>query len=80
MAVALAFRHPGLLIAIAMIWGIAVIADSAQFSAAVTELADPSYVGTALTMQVALGFLLTAISFTPLGKKRSSWKRDAFTV
>ena len=34
------------------------VADSAQFSAAVSELTDPRYVGTALTLQTGLGFLL----------------------
>ena len=62
LAAALAFGHPQVLIAIAMIWGVAVIADSAQFSAAISELADPRYVGTALTAQTAFGFLLTAVS------------------
>ena len=37
-------------------------ADSAQFSACVTELGDPQYIGTALTIQTCLGFLLTTIS------------------
>lgn len=61
-AAALAFGHPQLLIAIALVWGIAIIADSAQFSAAISELADPRYAGTALTAQTAFGFLLTAVS------------------
>jgi len=43
------------------IWGFAIIADSAQFSTAVTELAEPAYVGTALTLQTSLGFALTLI-------------------
>ncbi len=47
---------------LAAIWGAAVVADSAQFSACVTELGDPQYVGTALTMQTCVGFLLTTIS------------------
>ena len=38
------------------------MADSAQFSAAVSELGDPRYVGTALTMQTCLGFLLTLVT------------------
>ena len=38
------------------------MADSAQFSACVTELGDPQYIGTALTIQTCLGFLLTTIS------------------
>jgi MFS family permease len=54
--------HPGLLLLVAAIWGATVVADSAQFSACVTELGDPQYVGTALTMQTCVGFLLTTIS------------------
>jgi len=45
--------------ALLLVWGAAVIADSAQFSAALSEVADPRYVGTALTAQTAIGFLLT---------------------
>ncbi len=54
--------NPFLLLLVAAIWGASVVADSAQFSACVTELGDPQYVGTALTMQTCLGFLLTTIS------------------
>nr|WP_263858571.1 MFS transporter [Coralloluteibacterium stylophorae] len=50
---------PAVFLAIAMVWGASVIADSAQFSALVTERADPRTVGTALTLQLGLGFLLT---------------------
>jgi MFS family permease len=42
-----------------VVWGVTVVADSAQFSTAVSELAPPEYVGTALTLQTSLGFLLT---------------------
>ena len=45
-----------------LVWGFAVVADSAQFSAAVSELSDPRYVGTALTIQTSLGFLLTLVT------------------
>ncbi len=41
------------------IWGISIVADSAQFSAAISELSPPEYVGSALTLQTGLGFLLT---------------------
>jgi MFS family permease len=59
----LAFTAPtGVLVAVACVWGAAVIADSAQFSAAVTELAEPAYAGSALTLQLALGFALTVVS------------------
>ena len=54
--------HPFALLIVAAIWGASVVADSAQFSACVTELGDTQYVGTALTIQTCLGFLLTTIS------------------
>jgi len=54
--------NPILLFLVAAIWGATVIADSAQFSACVTELGDPQYLGTALTIQTCLGFLLTTVS------------------
>jgi MFS family permease len=57
-----AFGAPGLATLICLVWGFAVVADSAQFSAAVSELTDPSHVGTALTMQTCLGFLLTMLT------------------
>ena len=47
---------------IALLWGMTVIADSGQFSAAVTELSDQHLVGTALTVQMALGFGVTVIT------------------
>jgi MFS family permease len=57
---ALALHRPAILIPLSLVWGIAVIADSAQFSTIISEVSDKNYVGTALTSQVALGFLLTA--------------------
>ena len=48
------------LLPILLLWGISIVADSAQFSAAVSELDPREYVGTALTLQTSLGFLLTA--------------------
>ncbi|WP_276256313.1 MFS transporter [Halomontanus rarus] len=51
-----------LLVPFVLMWGFVIVADSAQFSAAVSELAEESYVGTALTLQTAIGFLLTTIS------------------
>lgn len=50
------------LTAVCVIWGFAVVADSAQFSACVSELSEPEYVGTALTLQTCLGFLLTMLT------------------
>lgn len=58
-----AFAGPGWLLAlIAIVWGISIIGDSAQFSAAVTELADRNFVGTALALQLGIGFALTVFT------------------
>jgi MFS family permease len=54
--------NPFLLLVVAAIWGATVVADSAQFSTCVTELGNPQYIGTALTIQTCIGFLLTSIS------------------
>ncbi len=74
-------RSPLLVLAVGVVWGIAVIADSAQFSTMVTELADQSYVGTALTMQMAIGFSLTVatIWLVPLARDVVGWQW-AFTL
>ncbi|MEM8488977.1 MAG: MFS transporter [Bacteroidota bacterium] len=56
------FEMPAILTVVALVWGFAVIADSAQFSVAVSELTDSRYVGTALTLQTSMGFLLTLFS------------------
>ncbi|WP_144138667.1 MFS transporter [Paraburkholderia sp. BCC1884] len=47
---------------VALCWGVSVIADSAQFSAAIAELAEPASIGTLLTAQTCAGFLLTLVS------------------
>ena len=54
--------HPVLLVTFALVWGAAVIADSAQFSAALSTATDSMYVGTALSVQTALGFALTTLT------------------
>jgi MFS family permease len=51
-----------MLITLGLVWGFTVIADSAQFSTIVTELGDPMYVGTALTLQLGIGFMLTVVT------------------
>ena len=56
------FGRPAIATVLCLVWGFAVVADSAQFSAAVSELAERPYVGTALTLQTCLGFLLTIVS------------------
>ena len=55
------------LLPIMLVWGFSVIADSAQFSAAISELSPAEYVGTALTMQICIGFLLTFVSIHLIG-------------
>jgi MFS family permease len=47
---------------LALVWGFFVIADSAQFSVLVTESVPAHAVGTALTLQTSLGFLLTSVT------------------
>ncbi len=54
--------HPGILACLCVVWGVAIVADSAQFSAAIAELSDPRLVGTMLTVQTCLGFLLTLVT------------------
>jgi MFS family permease len=54
--------NPIFTVLLALIWGFAIVADSAQFSAAISELAEREYVGTALTLQTSLGFLLTLVT------------------
>lgn len=81
LAIGLLLDHPVAAIAVALVWGIAVVADSAQFSAMVTELADPAYVGTALTLQLGLGFTLTVVTIwlIPVMRDALGW-RWAFTL
>lgn len=64
-----------LVLIIGLIWGFAVVADSAQFSTVVTELGDQSYVGTALTLQLAIGFILTVptLWLIPIVQARYGW-------
>ena len=72
---------PVLLLLVAAIWGATVVADSAQFSSCVTELGDPQYIGTALTIQMCVGFLLTTISIELIPRVASDrgW-RYAFAI
>jgi len=59
-----------------LVWGVSIVADSAQFSAAVSELAPRDYVGTALTLQTSLGFLLTCatIYLLPMVARAIGWR------
>src|SRR5215208_4200347 len=58
--IGLLFGAPAwLVLLMSLVWGFAIVADSAQFSTMVTELCDQAYVGTALMLQLAGGFALT---------------------
>jgi len=61
---------------VVLLWGFFVVADSAQFSAMVTELSPPHAVGTALTLQTSLGFLLTmvTIQMIPALVETAGWR------
>jgi MFS family permease len=67
---------PWLLFLVALVWGVTVIADSAQFSASIAELSDPDYVGTMLTVQTSLGFLLTlaTVHLVPYMVDQVGWR------
>lgn len=75
------FDNPIIVTVLALFWGFTVVADSAQFSAAISELTDPRYVGTALTIQTSLGFLLTlfTIRIIPPLVERVGWEY-AFSI
>ena len=66
---------PLITLLVAIVWGITVVADSAQFSTAVTELSPPAYIGTALTTQTCVGFALTMLSIwlIPLAVRVIGW-------
>ncbi len=73
----LAFGTPlPVLVTVLLLWGASVIADSAQFSAAVTELAEPRFAGSVLALQLALGFTLTiaSIRLVPLTAALVGWR------
>jgi MFS family permease len=70
------FQIPWLLVGVAMIWGVAVIMDSAQFSALVTERVPSYAVGTALTLQTSLGFAVTVatVQLVPTLAEAFGWR------
>jgi MFS family permease len=67
---------PYLLVPVCLVWGFAVVADSAQFSAGMSELCPAERTGTALTIQTSLGFLLTVatIRLVPALERLVTWK------
>ena len=67
-AAGLLFGAPtAVLLTVVVIWGITVVADSAQFSTAVSELSPPGTAGSALALQTAAGFLLTGVTIVGVG-------------
>jgi MFS family permease len=73
--------HPALVTLLCLVWGVAVVADSAQFSASVAERSEPGLTGTMLTVQTSLGFALTLVTIhlMPLLVDRAGWG-GAFAV
>ena len=65
--------RPVWVFALVMVWGFAVVADSAQFSALVSEHAPSDQVGTALTFQTSVGFLLTMVTIDALPRVAGIW-------
>lgn len=76
LAAALYGRSLWVLLPVVAVWGTAVIADSAMFSACTTSLVDSRYTGTALTFQTALGFLLTVVTIhgVPFVADHAGWR------
>ncbi|MFB0927357.1 MAG: MFS transporter [Acidimicrobiales bacterium] len=66
---------PAFVLMVGLVWGFWVVADSAQFSTIVTEVVEPESVGTALTLQLALGFVLTVLTIflVPVVRDASNW-------
>jgi sugar phosphate permease len=64
-----------ILLPLVLVWGLFVVADSAQFSVMVTEVAPQQGVGTALTLQTSMGFLLTMVTIqgVPVLQESFGW-------
>ena len=73
---------PVLFVAVVMVWGVSAVADSAQFSAAVSEVSDPALVGTSLAFQMGAGFAITIVAISVvhwIAEAAGDW-RWAFSV
>jgi MFS family permease len=76
-AAGLLFGAPtAIVVAVLVVWGITVVADSAQFSTAISELSPPGTAGSALALQTAAGFLLTAVTIVGVGLIEPSDQRS----
>jgi MFS family permease len=73
---------PLLVLLVVVVWGASVIADSGLFSTCITELVDRRYVGTALTTQTAIGFLITVVTIqlVPLLVDKWGWWSALFLL
>jgi MFS family permease len=71
------FQTPAFATLICLVWGFTVVADSAQFSAGLSELCDPVYLGTAFTIQTCMGFMLTLVTILiiPVLLQTLHWER-----
>jgi MFS family permease len=76
LAAALAFGGPPWLVAaVLIVWGIAIVPDSAQFSALVADYSPPERAGSLMTLQTSIGFALTAVTVqvTPMAAAAWGW-------
>jgi MFS family permease len=78
-AIMIGFTFGGVMwltIMVSIFWGASVIADSAQFSVGVTEFAEAELTGTALTIQMCIGFLITILSINliPIFQEMVGWR------
>ena len=64
---------PWLLSLLAAVWGVTIVADSAQFSASIAELSPPEYIGTMLTVQTSVGFRLTLFTVHLVPPLAAAW-------
>jgi len=76
-AAGLVYHAPLAVLAVfAIVWGVSVVADSAQLSALVAQYSPRDHVGTALTIQTCVGFLLTMVSIRllPIAAQTIGWQ------
>ena len=69
--------HPAIFFSVALFWGLTIVSDSAQFSAAVSELADQNYVGSTLAFQMSVGFtisIITVWAVPQIAELTGSWR------
>ena len=71
-----AFPNLVLMLIVALIWGLVIIPDSPQYSTMITGRSDKKLMGTALTLQTAIGFFIAIISIliVPIVVEQIGWK------